>query len=257
VHERLKGIDLTKGVDLGSSERAKGAVRYHVEQDTTWQHHEIATRLYGWTDIFRDRFLDPIARLDRQGKLPGPVLGFEKTDHRILAYYHLGHNAHGLEDEVILNELYLNQPLYCILETVLHENVHLWQQRFGQHPVKRNYHNAEFIDKCESFGLHPLPIFGWHWKPADGSFEQLLKEYGILKPVEGIVMPGDGDKRNWWEAPGKRKEGRSTLHKWECPECGQKARVGTKVFDASCNPCSDRSGKRVSFVLYDAGKDGK
>ena len=241
MNERLNGIDLS------SIQKAKDAVRHNAEQDLTWKHHEIASQLYGWTDRFRDRFLDPIARVDRQGKLPGPVIGFEKTDHRILAYYHVGHNAHGLEDEIILNEVHLDAPLYSILETVLHEQLHLWQQRFGEHPVKQNYHNKELCEKAESLGLHVFPIFGFHWKMADGPFEALMREYGIPKPQEVYESVPKGEKRNYWE--GERKEGRSTLQKYECPECGIKVRVGVKKeVVIYCAGRKDKTHEQVLFV---------
>ncbi len=249
--ERLNGIDLS------ATQTAKDAIRHNAEQDITWQHHEIAQQLYGWTDRFRDRFLDPIARVDRQGKLPGPVLGFEKTDHRILAYYHLGKNAFGLDDEIILNEVHLDAPLYSILEVVLHEQCHLWQQRFGEHPVQRNYHNQEFVAKAEALGLHPLPVIGCHWKMADGPFEVLMREYGIPKPEEIYEPVGKGEKRNYWDK--EKKEGKSTLSKWACG-CGQVARIGKKNFFATCDLCHEPfqpvNGK-TNQVIYEAPKEDK
>jgi hypothetical protein len=40
------------------------------------------------------------------------------------------------------------------LETLLHEQVHLWQQNFGNDPVNpgKPYHNKEFVEKCEHLG---------------------------------------------------------------------------------------------------------
>ena len=48
------------------------------------------------------------------------------------------------------------------METLLHEQVHLWQQNFGEDPVRlgRPYHNKEFVAKCEGLGLHPMPGVG-------------------------------------------------------------------------------------------------
>lgn len=222
---QIKEIQKPNGIDLGAGEEAKTAVRKQAETPNGWQYQEMATQLYGWTDRFRDRFLDPIARVDRQGRLPGPVIGFEPLGVRTLAYYRLGRNALGLEDEIILNSQYLDRPLYTILETVLHEDLHLWQQRFGDYPIRRNYHNAEFVAKAESLGLHPFPIVGFHWKPADGPFEALLYEYGVYRPEE-VTEVDEGERRNYWETD--TKKGKSTLSAWECPSCHLKVRVGVR-----------------------------
>ena len=93
-------------------------------------------------------------------------------------------------------------------------------------------HDKEFVKKCRSLGLYPTPVVGSHYQVADGLFEQLMNELGIPRPSE--VPSADSPKVDWFR-PGKGK-GRSTLSKWECG-CGQKARVGTKEFDATCNRC--------------------
>jgi len=226
-------------VDLSLGEEAKGIVRKHAETDPAWKHQELAKQLYGWTDIFRDRLIDPVAIPGKEGKLPAPVIGFQSFDYRTLAYYRLGKNAFGLDDEIILNEVHLDRPLYSILETVLHEQIHLWQQRKGKAPVTRNYHNGEFVAKCESVGLHPELVSGIHTRPADGPFEALMAEYGITKPPqEDIYIVPPGEKRNWWVPPGKERKGRSTLEKWTCP-CGQNVRIGKKAFFATCALCHE------------------
>jgi len=231
--------DHREPVDLSLGEEAKEVIRKNAEANPTWKYQELANQLYQWTDIFRDRLIEPVAIPGREGKLPGPVLGFERFDYRALAYYRLGKNAFGLDDEIILNEVHLDRPLYSILETVLHEQLHLWQQRKGKAPVTRNYHNQEFVEKCEALGLHPKLGSGVHLKPADGVFEALLAEYGIKKPpmAEIWVVTG-GEKRNWWVAPGKERKGRSTLERWTC-ECGQNARLSKRAFFATCALCHE------------------
>ena len=230
-------------LDLLSTGQVKISVQNNAENNGTWRYHDLARHLYGWTDIFSDQFLDPTIRTDCQGRLQGPAIGFERDTVRTIAHYILGKHAYGMDDSIILNEINLDRSFYSILETVLHEQVHLWQQRFGEHPIKRKYHNheyhnQEFVHVCESFGLHPFGIFGNHWKPADGPFEQLLKGYGILKPQESLVFPViKGEKRNWWEK--NREKGKSTLILYQCP-CGQHVRVGKQEWPgATCNACGE------------------
>ena len=193
-----------------------------------------------WAERFTTRFLVPVLEPGKDGALPSPVIGFESFDHRIYAYYRLGKNAFGLDDEIILNEKHLSRPLYSILETVLHEQIHLWQQRRGEHPVDRNYHNQEFVEKAEQLGLHPQSVTGVHLQPADGQFERLLREYGTLKPSEERVFPVErrDEKRNWWQDPNEERKGRSTLEKWSCA-CGQNARIGTRAYLAVCVMCRE------------------
>lgn len=224
-------------VDLATGEEAKEAIRRNVENGGSWQHQKLARQLYGWTDRFRERLIDPVIIPGKEGKLPGPVIGFDKFDYRVLAYYRLGKNAFGLDDEIILNEKHLARSLYSILETVLHEQVHLWQQRKGEAPVTRNYHNKEFVEKCESLGLHPRLGSGVHERMPDGAFAQLMAEYGIERPAASpfFVVP-EQERRNWWQKPGKERKGRSTLEKWSCA-CGQNARIGAKSYLAVCALC--------------------
>lgn len=58
-------------------------------------------------------------------------------------------------DEIALNpEYFAVVPVVEVLQTVVHEMVHLWQSHFGK-PGRGRYHNAEWADKMESIGLMP------------------------------------------------------------------------------------------------------
>ena len=237
-------MNLENGIDLSPTLEVKTAVRRNAETETTWKYHDIAKRLYTFTDIFRQRLIQPILKPDQE-VLPSPVIGFDYFDVRTLAYYRLGKNAYGIDDEIIFNERHLDRPMYSILETLLHEQLHLWQQRHGEHPVKKNYHNEEFVTKAENLGLHPFPIVGFHWKPADGLFQGLLLEHGIRKPEE-VWEVEEGEKRDWWIDPDTKKKGRSTLHKWACPRCDLNIRVGVqRDIELACLPCSRETGQTV------------
>lgn len=63
-------------------------------------------------------------------------------------------------DDVTMHEIALNpddlkgREVKQILSTLVHEQVHLWQEDFGK-PGKRAGHNREWADKMEELGLMP------------------------------------------------------------------------------------------------------
>lgn len=227
----------------------KDDLRRHVEGATDWEYQESAAYLYRWAVLFKERLLDPVLLTDR-GRMPDPVISFDKMRIEALAAYTLVRNPQGLLDEITINTVHFTSEPgaekphlvwrfgeWGLLETLLHEQVHLWQQNFGKKPVKpgKAYHNAEFVAKCESLGLHPRLGIGCHYKPADGVFAAIMKEHGIAQPPE-VEASG---RLDWWDLldflAGKEQKGKSTLSKWSCG-C-QVVRVGTKEFYAQCLRC--------------------
>lgn len=64
---------------------------------------------------------------------------------------HDGHQT----DEIAINPAYFAVvPMIEVLQTLVHEMVHLWQQHFGT-PSRACYHNREWADKIEHLGLMP------------------------------------------------------------------------------------------------------
>lgn len=245
----------------------KPTIRRNAENAHDWEYAEEAKYLYDVAVLFKNRFLDPILHTDR-GRLPDPVISFDDLrNRRTLAAYTLHRNAQGLLDEITFNTAHYQDKdgkkawvwgKWAQLETLLHEQVHLWQENFGKHKHKpgRVAHDKEFVEKCETLGLHPMPVVGCHTAVADGVFAQLMAELGMARPDDvprgGIEWTKTGGIRKDWFRPGKEK-GTSTLKKWVCPECGLKVRMGT-----SGNPglihgsCTERKGEKV-FLVKDDG----
>jgi hypothetical protein len=244
-------------------------VRKNAETAKDWVYTEEAAYLYRLAVLFKDRFLDPVLMTDR-GRLPDPVISFANLRNKnTLAAYTLVRNPQGLLYEITLNtEHYVDENKegskvkswsfgrWAQLETLLHEQVHLWQQNFGADPVKpgRPYHNKEFVDKCESLGLHPMPGVGCHTRLADGSFAILMKELGVESPRMDENPTGlDIDWFKWFlDSLGKSRKSTSTLHKWTCPECGLNARIGIKGNpEIRHEPCEQKTGHPVFFIQAD------
>jgi hypothetical protein len=250
-----------EGIELNSFD-PKPEIRRNAENAKDWVYSEEAKYLYGMAVLFKDRFLDPVLHTDR-GRLPDPVISFNDLRNRkTLAAYTLHRNPQGLLDEITFNTVHHDEKdgkkvwkfgKWAQLETLLHEQVHLWQQNFGENPVKpgRVYHNKEFVAKCESLGLHPMPIVGCHVEVADGVFARLMAELGIERPSDvPKVREGSPAKKDWFR-PEKGK-GTSTLHKWVCPDCGLSVRIGIGsdpllVHDV----CSEIKGEKVFLVRHD------
>lgn len=243
------------GVVLQARANPQREVQKNAET-ADWVYADEARYLYRMASNFKDRFLDAVLRPDRE-RLPDPVIAFrDLRNYNTLACYLLVRNPVGLQCEITFNTQHYREVRdaagkprmewrfgrWAQLETLLHEEWHLWQQTplFGQDPVVpgRVYHNAEFVRKCESVGLHPKLGPGWHTRVADGVFALYMKELGIEPPAleEPIVSP----KTDWFkilEWPTK-PVGRSSLTLWEC-ECypPQRARIGKGEFFAECPKC--------------------
>jgi hypothetical protein len=241
-------------------------VRKNAELAKDWEYSQEAVYLYRMAVLFKDRFLDPVLLTDRR-RLPDPVISFDNLRNiRTLAAYTLHRNPQGLLDEITFNtEHYITEdsiPVWRFgrwaqLETLLHEQIHLWQQNFGENPVKpgKSSHNMEFVAKAMSLGLHPLPDRGCHVALADGVFARLMGELGIEPPLDVPTLPPNLDI-DWFkfliDLLGKSPKGRSSLTKWTCPECGLNARMGVKGDpQIRHDPCEQKLGRQVFFIRAD------
>jgi hypothetical protein len=240
-------------------------VRKNAETARDWEYSEEAKYLYRMAVLFRERLIDPIARIDRS-QMPDPVISFNNLRNlNTLAAYRLTRNPQGLLYEITFNSEHYGAVegkttwrfgQWALLETLAHELVHEWQQTVGQDPVKpgKVYHNKEFVEKCESIGLHPKIGEGYHLRLADGPFAVVMKELGVSPPDVSQQPPDiDWDWFKWLlDHLGKKPKGRSSLTKWECPECGMKVRMGIKGDPLlRHDPCEKATGRPVFLIRSD------
>ena len=164
---------------------------------------------------------------------------------RTLAAYNVVPDEYGLNYRLTLNEQHYTDGKtedgeeikewrfgrYAQCETLLHEMVHHEQQVRGKDPYKpgKITHNKEFTERCEQFGLHPKLGEGYHLRPADGVFQDFMRELGIHPAEDAVKVPEDPDM-DWFrwliKFYGQERKGKSTLKKWCCPECGLNVRMG-------------------------------
>lgn len=91
------------------------------------------------------------------GALPPCLITFQRQK-ATFGYFHRNRfvNLDGTTtDEIALNPGYFAVvPLVEVLQTIVHEMTHQWQDHFGK-PSRACYHNREWADKMESIGLMP------------------------------------------------------------------------------------------------------
>jgi len=247
-------------------------VRKNAEIAPDWEYREQAQYLYGKAELIRNRLIDPIARIDRS-QMPDPVISFDNLRNKnTLASYTLVRNPQGLNYEITFNTQHFIEGKtdegkevkvwkfgrWALLETLTHELVHEWQQTVGDDPVQigKVYHNKEFVEKCESLGLHPKLGEGYHTQVAEGVFEKLMNELSIEKPEFPPQADIDIDWFKWLlKFYGKDRKGQSTLIKWCCPECGLNVRMGIKGDPLlRHHPCETEAGHPVFLIPGDVYK---
>lgn len=92
------------------------------------------------------------------GALPPCLITFQRQK-RTFGYFskeRFGRRRDGRKtDEIALNpEYFAVVPMVEVLQTLVHEMAHLWQEHFGK-PSRACYHNMEWADKMEAIGLMP------------------------------------------------------------------------------------------------------
>lgn len=101
-------------------------------------------------DYFNDVLFD--------NTLPKCILTLQRS-HKTMGYAShkrwLNTEAETNSDELAINpEYWLGWPLCEVMQTLCHEQCHVWQSYHGS-PSRRTYHNKEWADKMVSIGLIP------------------------------------------------------------------------------------------------------
>ncbi|MCI0460004.1 MAG: SprT-like domain-containing protein [Gemmataceae bacterium] len=215
---------------IGTLTRASPAAKhvYRVlaehQQTEEWALRELLQELQRWATVFNGEFKLDVTEYS---------LCVDRLRRNRLGHFRPGHNGFGLRGEVAINRLYLDQrEFWQVLGTLLHEMLHAWQQEHGR-PGKGNYHNKEFRDKAQAYGL-VIDRRGYTQYEPDSPFMELLRRHGVTVPeIHAPVLRETGSR-----APGSSK-----LKKWSCG-CTN-VRVAVADFRAQCLHCGS------VFVLLD------
>lgn len=91
------------------------------------------------------------------GALPACLITYQRQK-RTFGYFskeRFGRRDGRKTDEIALNpEYFAVVPMVEVLQTLVHEMAHLWQEHFGK-PSRACYHNLQWADKMEAIGLMP------------------------------------------------------------------------------------------------------
>ncbi|MCC8356378.1 MAG: SprT-like domain-containing protein [Oscillospiraceae bacterium] len=135
----------------------------------------------------------------------------------------------------------LNQPVEEVIDTIIHEMVHLYCRENGVQEVSRNgsYHNKNFKAIAEAHGLkcYRTEKYGWNTTPTDA-----LVAYALQKGWSEISLGRDtlpkpitapGQTAGTAAQSGTRT---SSTRKLACPICKQSVRA-TRHVNILCGDC--------------------
>lgn len=193
------------------------------------------------------------------GELPTCLItlgdGRFKGYFRANAFRHLQKGTH--IDEIALNPT-LYETLDDYLSTLVHEQVHLWQEHFGS-PGRPPFHNREWADKMLAVGLKPVNAEkGKTHRETGRKMDHLIVGGGPFAQALGDLMHGDyaltyvheahpprrhyesdEDEQKEREKDEERKrKKRESKTRFTCPNCGQNAwaRPTAKL---ACGDCKE------------------
>jgi len=148
------------------------------------------------------------------------------------------------DDSSSVGEIALNPDLFEgrtdkeILSTLVHEQVHVWQQTYGE-PGRKGYHNKEWGSKMKEIGLYPSNTGKEGGKETGSKMSHYSINPGVFERYCNILL-GEGFKLNWQSFIDKKadKKKKQTRVKYCCAGCGLNM-WGKPDSNIICEDCSD------------------
>ena len=133
--------------------------------------------------------------------------------------------------EINISAEYADRPFLEIIETLLHEMVHLSNATQGIKDCSRNnqYHNNKFKEKAESIGMTVTHTdkLGWASTSLSEELINLIKSWKLDETVFDNARLIEADQTTH----------KSSTRKWICPECNITVR-STKEVNIMCMDCN-------------------
>lgn len=195
---------MQRGVPASNSytgEPINDELKQHGLAIDDWPDSEIHRVLHEWAERFNREF---------QLGIPTPAIRVDSISCRKFGTYLPGRNGFGLFHQITMNKHHLGRSLSEVLATLLHEQLHAWQDLYGK-AGQHNYHNRAFRQKARLYGLI-IDSRGHKLGVAMGRFTKLLEQHGV--DISKLRL--DGDFKNEPRRELGMPRGNSTLKKWSC-----------------------------------------
>jgi hypothetical protein len=128
---------------------------------------------------------------------------------------------------------YLSRPYLDVMQTLLHEMIHVYcaMNQIKETSRSYTYHNKNFKKQAELHGME---------YPYDKPDSKIGFSAIVLKPqtkaiIENLELDADAFKVSRMDFAGKAATKKATSYKYECP-CGTKIRA-TKIVRIACMEC--------------------
>jgi hypothetical protein len=124
------------------------------------------------------------------GNLPDVLITMQRR-HRSRGYFAANRFGHRRGEEIV-DEIALNPAAMQdrsdreIASTLVHEMVHLWQERFGK-PGRRGYHNKQWAAKMDEVGLTPSHTGAPGGKRTGQSVSHVIVDGGLFDKAWGLL----------------------------------------------------------------------
>lgn len=192
-------------------------------------------KLYDTYDLFNKVFFDNI--------LP-PVLITLQIKRKANGYYFperyiYRNDTKRAIDEIALNpETFFSRDSRAINSTLLHEMTHLWQEKHGSHKPKNGYHNKEWGDQMEKFGLIPsntgqeggkkTGVKMTHYILDGGLYDEFYKKNEAKLEIDLGIFVEPVEQKERQIAP---------TFKFSCPQCGEELKTKNETLNIVCGKC--------------------
>lgn len=196
---------------------------------------------------------DVLNKVYFNGELP-PIVICIMSSKRTYGHYTVNKEWRLNEDhlhEINISAEHLDRPIENVCATLMHEMVHFYccTQNIKAVSQGGRYHNKNFKREAEARGLiiTQAPYIGWSVTEPSPEFIQVLKAYGIEKPIDinrdGFYggfgtdgLNGTNGTNGLGGDDNLPKKPKSSTRKYICPSCGNSVRA-TKDLNILCGDC--------------------